>query len=446
MTSVRGRGCQGKNRAGIPPARASIASKAAIIHHGPPAAGEVILAAMFLKLRRRIRVARSFAALAMLSLTAGCQSTPVEHAVGGAGTTPAQGEAAIPLPRPVSTGAYQVGAYYFPGWPTREKWKVLDAFPERMPLLGYYAEGDPAVMDWQIRWAVEHGISFFAFDWYWDRGRRQLEHALHEGYLRARFRSYMKFCLLWANHNPPGSSSEADLLALVDFWIAQYFQRPEYLTLDGKPVVIVFSPRRLREDMGSDGVRAAIAGMRARVRAAGWPDLYIMGAARENRAGLTALRDEGYDAATGYNYPRAGMADETARAAPYDAMVDGYEQIWYSIAAERVIDYFPVTEPGWDARPWRGDKALVRTGRSPDKFKEMLRRARAFTDRHPAAGGRKLVLIEAWNEYGEGAAIEPHREWGFGYLDAVRDVFATRRGRHRDLTPADLGVTIPRAP
>ena len=51
---------------------------------------------------------------------------------------------------------------------------MLDAFPERTPLLGYYREGDPSVMDWQIKWVVEHGISFFAFDWYWDRGRRQL--------------------------------------------------------------------------------------------------------------------------------------------------------------------------------------------------------------------------------------------------------------------------------
>ena len=51
----------------------------------------------------------------------------------------------------------------FPGWPTLEKWNVLDAVPERMPLLGYYREGDPSVMDWQIKWAVEHGIAFFAF-------------------------------------------------------------------------------------------------------------------------------------------------------------------------------------------------------------------------------------------------------------------------------------------
>jgi hypothetical protein len=88
----------------------------------------------------------------------------------------------------------------------------------------------------------------------------------------------------------------------------------------------------------------------------------------------------------------------------------------------------------------------VRTGRDPEQFEDMLRRARAFTDRHPLAGGKKLVLIEAWNEYGEGEIIEPHRQWAFAYLDAIRRVFARAGDRHRDLTPADLGLSVPPAP
>ncbi len=378
-------------------------------------------------------------ALAILvALGAGCRPVSMDP--------PPRAEAAIPPPRPVSAGAYQVGVYYFPGWPTREKWKVLDAFPERTPLLGYYAEGDPSVMDWQIKWAVEHGISFFVFDWYWDRGRRQLEHALHDGYLKARFRPYLKFCLLWANHNPRGSSSEADLLAVVDHWTAHYFREPGYVRLDGKPVVIIFSAKRLREDMGSEAVAAAIRRMRARVEAAGFPGLFLMGTVDENPDNIAALHAEGYDAGTGYNYPRAGMQDESGNRGPYEDAVDGYERIWTRIARVGRLPYVPVTEPGWDARPLRGDKALVRTGRTPAKFRDMLTRARAFVDLHPLAGGQRLVLVEAWNEYGEGAAVEPHYEWGFAYLDAIREVFADLRGPHRDVTPRDLGLSVPLAP
>ena len=351
----------------------------------------------------------------------------------------------LPAPRPISTGPYEIGAYYFPGWTGRDKWAQLDPFPGRAPLLGYYREGDPEVMDWHIRWAVEHGIAFFVFDWYWDRGRRQLEHALHGGYLNARFRADLRFCLLWANHNPPGSHSEADLLALLDHWIAHYFRRPEYYTVDGRPMVVVFSPRRLRDDMGTEAVRAAIALMRERARAAGLPGLFLVGAVGPDPASVRALRDEGYDAASGYNYPTAGMRDPEAREAPYQLAVDGYERIWRAVAQVGAIDYIPVTEPGWDSRPWEGERALVRTGRTPAAFADMLGRARHFVDRHPVARGRRIVLIEAWNEFGEGAVIEPTRQWGFGYLDAVRGVFARDPDPHRDWTPGDLGRQVPQA-
>jgi len=359
---------------------------------------------------------------------------------------PGSGPDAVPAPQPVSTRPYQIGAYYFPGWPDYDRWKVLDEFPERVPLLGYYREGDPAVMDWHIKWALEHGISFFVFDWYWERGRRDLEHALHDGYLKARFRNLLPFCLLWANHNQPGSSSEEDLLAVLDYWIEHYLRRPEYFTIDGRPVVIIFSSRRLSEDLGSDGVKRAFVKMRERARAQGLPGLYLVAVTGPSnlpfREHVRRQKDEGYDATTGYNYPRAGM-DHSAFVAAYDSMIYGYWAIWTLVAEMGIIDHIPVTDPGWDARPWHGWKALVRTDRAPSKFQRMLANARAYVDRYPLSGNRRIVLVEAWNEFGEGEAIEPHCEWGFGYLEAVRDVFAVPDRWPGPLTPQNLGRTVP---
>ena len=233
---------------------------------------------------------RATALAALLTLAAGCAPAVPEVA------SPDDGN--IPRPQPVSTGSYQVGVYYFPGWPSREKWQVLAAFPERTPLLGYYREGDPDVMDWQIKWAVEHGISFFAFDWYWDRRQRQIEHALLESYLRARFRSFIKFCLLWANHNPPGSSSAADLTharGLLDRSVL--------------PPARVLHPRR---QAGGDPL--------------------LPGAA----PGGHGLRGRGRGHSP-YNYPRAGMQDGAAREAPYDSAVDHYERICAEMAGARFL-------------------------------------------------------------------------------------------------------------
>jgi hypothetical protein len=357
--------------------------------------------------------------------------------------TMVDGHAYVPQPHPVASD-YLVGSYYFPGWRsgTHRGWKVLADFPERKPVLGWYQEGEPEVADWHIKWAVEHGISFFAYDWYWDRGHRHIDHALHDGFFHARYRSLLKFCLLWANHNPPGSSSEEDLTAVTRYWLENYFLRPEYLKIDNCPVVIIFSPHRMTSDMGTAAVKRSLERMRAMCRAAGLGGLYMIGCSGPSQKAVEVMKEEGYDAVSGYNYPSAGM-EPGVRVAPYDSAIEGYQKIWRTIAGYRQLDYIALTEPGWDARPWHGDNTIVRTGRHPDKYRRMLELARAFADGHPVGKSRlKIVLTEAWNEYGEGAEIEPQREFGFGYLDAVRSVFAKDSAAHADVIPQDIGRPV----
>lgn len=365
-----------------------------------------------------------------------------------AGAAPKQANALFTAPIPVAAGGYvpapkpaasdyDVGVYYFPGWHTYSRWSVLNPYPERRPVLGYYREGSPEVADWQVKWALEHGIKFFIYDWYWSKGARSLEHALHDGLLKSRYGSKFKFCLLWANHNPAGTSSEQDLLNVTDYWLANYFKRPEYYTINGRPVVVIFSPYRFTADMGAPAVKAAFEKMRAKVKAAGLPDLFLVACAYPNAGELQTIKEEGYDAVSGYNYPGAGAENE--RRAPYSLAVAGYESYWKRIA-DSGVDYIPVTDPGWDSRPWHGENNRVRTGKTPALFRDMLLRARRFVDERTPAGRPKVVFVEAWNEFGEGDFIEPHREWGFGYLDAIRSVFTKAPEPHQDVTPADAGL------
>ena len=343
----------------------------------------------------------------------------------------------VPIPQPVR-GPFEIGAYYFPGWNTAERWQPLTPFPERRPLLGWYREGDPEVADWQIKWAVEHGITFFVYDWYWSQGRRQLDHALHDGFFKARYRHLLKFCLLWANHNPPHTSSLTDCVAVTRFWIENYFHRPEQLYVAGQPVVIIFAPSRLTEDLGAAGVKPALDAMRAACRAAGLPGLRLI--ACVGSAGEARVRAaEGYDAVTAYNWAGLGMIG-AGNYAPYATLITGYRRQWQQISAQAPVPLLPLpVSGGWDSRPWHGEGQWVRYGRTPELFKRHLQDAKEFLQQ-PAARGVKMLLIEAWNEWGEGSYIEPHCEFGFGYLDAIRDVFTAAPTRHDDATPADAGL------
>ena len=97
----------------------------------------------------------------------------------------------VPAPQPVKS-AVEITALYYPGTEHMPEWDmVAQTRPEIKPLLGWYDEGSPEVIDWQIKWAVEHGISSFCVDWYWNKGYRRLGHWV-EGYYKARYRKYLK--------------------------------------------------------------------------------------------------------------------------------------------------------------------------------------------------------------------------------------------------------------
>ena len=52
----------------------------------------------------------------------------------------------------------------------------------------------------------------------------------------------------------------------------------------------------------------------------------------------------------------------------------------------------------------------------------------------------RTVLVDNWNEYAEGHYVAPTRHTGFGYLDALRNVFAAAAGPHRDVVPEEIGL------
>ena len=59
-------------------------------------------------------------------------------------------------------------------------------------------------------------------------------------------------------------------------------------------------------------------------------------------------------------------------------------------------------------------------------FAALLSKAKRYVDRHP--NQPKLMTINAWNEWVEGSYLLPDMKYGFGYLEAVKDVMAGERG------------------
>jgi hypothetical protein len=184
-------------------------------------------------------------------------------------------------------------------------------------------------------------------------------------------------------------------------------------------------------------VKAALDEAREMARQAGFPGIYFMACTPPDETELRRLHDEGYDVATAYNYPSAGANDGTR--SPYHDLVDAYISLWDRLRAAG--DYLLAPLSGWDPRPWHGEDTLARPGNTPEEFRRMLLAARERMDPN-GPPSRRVMIIEAWNEWGEGSTVEPDLEDGFAKVDAIREVFAPQAGPHIDLAPTDVGMPL----
>jgi len=330
----------------------------------------------------------------------------------------------VPEPRPVATDL-DTCMYYFPGWNSDAKWDCIRRVsPIRKPLLGYYDEGHPECVDWQIKWAVENGITCFLVDWYWSAGHQHLEHWF-AAYREAKYRDQLKVAIMWANHNAPNTHSAEDWRNVTREWIDRYFNLPAYYHVDGKPAVFIWAPSNVRRDLGgSEQVAAALAESQAMARDAGYAGItYLAMSAHESESGVNALLEEGYYGATNYHeWGRATeMSGEPRRARFEDVAATAADSWKEKVARCGQLKYYPDVDTGWDSRPWHGDASLVIHGRTPELFERLLRQGKDYCREI----GREFVVLGPANEWGEGSYVEPNNEFGFEMYEAIRRVFAT---------------------
>ena len=82
---------------------------------------------------------------------------------------------------------------------------------------------------------------------------------------------------------------------------------------------------------------------------------------------------------------------------------------------------YPLVAPAWDDTPRRQDRgALIWRDSTPERYGQWL--AAALDRQKTAEGGNGIVFIDAWNDWANGAHLEPDAHWGRAYLQTTKKV------------------------
>lgn len=350
----------------------------------------------------------------------------------------------IPEPVPIRKNSeILVGVHNFPAWEhdAYDRWSQLKKHPERTPALGFYAQENPEVADWETKWAAEHGVDYYIYCWYrLEQGRpiKQRFPSTYKALFNSRFQDRIKFTIMWVNHNVnrpevTGVSDEADLMDnLFPFWMENYFKRSNYLLVDNKPVLFIYRPQFLIEELGSiENVRRAFDKMREASRREGFDGLWLLGEFRYLRPeDLQIMKDIGLDYTFAYCWH---VQNSPSPQQAIDAQIHNIE----TTQELNIIPQVVTVSQGWSG--WKDEGSIWTI--PPTEFETLLRQARGFVETLPEdqLSGRMLIL-DNWNEWGEGHYLLPYTEYGFGYLDAIRRVFSDSPDNHIDLIPEDIGM------
>lgn len=359
----------------------------------------------------------------------------------------------VPEPQVVSSDGYLVGIQSCSLWREgrHQGWDRINPYPERKPLLGYYDEGNPETADWEIKWLAEHGIDFQMFFWFrtgYNQGypikEPELTSALNEGYFNAKYSDKIKFMISWENANEKCSGSQDFRGNIVPYWMEYYIKDPRYLVIDNKPVIAIHNYERFRNVVGgsAQAVRAELEYLREECRKSGFDGAILLTCYTGASAGRMAeMKEAGFEGF--YAYSWMGIEGEPE----YQQVKLLQQKAAMEASGDDPIDMIPILAMGRDDRPWGGPAGYAAT---PEQFEQtaLWIRDNFMPGLNEGSLGRNMILLDNWNEYGEGHYIMPANLAGFGYLDVVRDVFS-EGGEHEDVVPTQnqlerINVLYPR--
>lgn len=331
--------------------------------------------------------------------------------------------------------------------------------------LGFYDLRLPEVREEQAALAREAGIEGFCYWHYWfGRDKQLLERPFNE--VLESGKPDFPFCLGWANHSwtsktwEKGKSRAADTMLLeqtynesdyeIHFYeVLKAFRDKRYITVDGKPLFVVFDPmaipnpqkfidiwQKLAKDNGLKGIHfvgimSNLSGFR--INDKGEKEYYLVKANEPALPRYQQVLDAGFDAINSRGVFRAELA---VRGHFHKYYVEIFRrflgiQVLNKIEYKDIIKHlfvpedkndfvYPTLLPNWDRSARSGKKAVIYHNSTPELFCKHVEDAMKLVENRDLE--HRILFLQSWNEWAEGNYVEPDLKYGHGYLDVLKSI------------------------
>lgn len=317
-------------------------------------------------------------------------------------------------------------------------------YQPRVPLHNdYYDLSDGKVIERQMKLAKKYGIYGFCFYHYYFTGKKLLETPL-ENLLKNK-NANLPFCLAWANQswertwynkNNTGKVLLKQVYGEEKEWtdhfnyLLPFFKDKRYISVEGKPVFLIYLPQDflriskmielwnlLAIENGLNGIyfigmntiyksNRNINGLNAMINFEPLRTLREMNILKQS---LTSFKKDIFE--------KAGVRKSKIFNWIFANNLYSYDEIYKHILKrkcnENIITYSGAF-PGWDNTARKDESGLIITRSSPKKFEKYLSQL-MMKDK-----GKDFIFINAWNEWSEGAYLEPDERYGYAYLKAIK--------------------------
>lgn len=301
--------------------------------------------------------------------------------------------------------------------------------------LGFYDLRIKEIIQEQIEIAKQYGIYGFCFHHYWFTGRRVMR--VPYNHILANSDLEIPFCLHWANepwtvrwdgftksgvlldqkHTP-----EDDMAFIQD--ITPALRDPRYIRINDRPLLIIYRPGLFPD------IQATIDRWRNYCAKQGIGDLYLS-VMQTGFEGQINPAKYGFDAAIEYPPHNMDVTDIKSQVKLFDNDFSGHIYSYPEMVSKNInrkkppYKLFRGVVPDWDCTP-RRKNADIMIGSTPANYQRWLHGQIQYT-RENLSPEERFIFINAWNEWAEGAYLEPDRKYGYAYLNATANSLNKRK-------------------